>query len=263
MRTRGALLATAVVGALGCATASPVLAPARVLREGRVVLDVGSAWSAPVWSPALSSARSESAEVDTVLQAAVTHGAAPPGVVSYVSGRGGIGGRAEGAIALIGRLVRIGVRRELWSHQDMTLTAGAAGRFAFLGGSYEGASPRLTVNESRLYGGDLSILFGVTRRNVYDLWVGARAGYLYNDLALTLAPSASMPDPRRYELGAHRFEAALHVGFRIAFGRFGAGIELDTVFAHAFGGATWSGGTTNQSSSSLSLIPAGAVSYQF
>ena len=135
MRARGALLATAAAGALGCATASPVLAPARVLREGKVVLDVGSAWSAPVWSPALSSANSESAEVDTVLQAAVTHGATPPGVVSYVSGRGGMGGRAEGSIALIGRLVRIGARRELWSREGMTLTGGLAGRFAFIGGN--------------------------------------------------------------------------------------------------------------------------------
>jgi len=263
VRTRGTLLAAAALGALGCATASPVLAPARLLREGRVVLDVGSAWSAPVWSPALSGAQSSSAEVDTVLQAAVTHGATPPGVVSYVSGRGGMGGRAEGSIALIGRLVRIGARRELWSRGDMTLTGGLAGRFAFLGGSYAGASPRLTVNESRLYGGDLSLLFGVTRRDVYDLWVGARAGYLYNDLALTLAPSGAMPDARAYALGAHRFEASLNVGFRIAFGRFGAGLELDAVFAHAFGDATWSGGSTGQSASTLSLIPAGAVSYQF
>ena len=53
----------------------------------------------------------------------------------------------------------------------------------FHGGDYAGASPRLTVNESRLYGGDLSLLFGVSRRDVYDVWVGARAGYLYNDLA--------------------------------------------------------------------------------
>lgn len=263
MRPRSALLAALVLSALGCATASPVLAPARVLREGRVVLDVGSAYSAPVWAPALSSAQSSSAEVDTVLQAAVTHGATPPGVVSYVSGRGGIGSRAEGSIALIGRLVRIGARRELWSRENMTLTGGLAGRFAFLGGSYAGASPGLTVSDSRLYGGDLSLLFGVTRRDVYDLWVGARAGYLYNTLGLALAATSAMPDPRAYDLNAHRFEAALNVGIRIAFGRFGAAVELDAVFAHAFGDATWTGGTTAQSASTLSLIPAGAVSYQF
>jgi hypothetical protein len=257
------LLASCLLGAVGCATASPVLAPARVLREGRVALDVGTAWSAPVWAPALSTAQSQSAEVDTVLQSAVTHGATPPGVVSYVAGRGGMGGRAEGSIALIGRLVRIGARRELWSRGDLTLTGGLAGRFAFLGGNYGGASPQITVTDSRLYGGDLSLLFGVTRRNVYDLWVGARAGYLYNDLGLTLAPSSGRPDPRPYALTAHRLEAAINFGFRIAFGRFGAGVELEAVFAHAFGDAAWSGGTTSQSANALSLIPAGAVSYQF
>lgn len=263
MRASGAPLALPLLTALGCATASPVLAPARVLREGRVVLDVGSAWSAPVWSPALSGAQSDAAEVATVLQAAVTHGATPPGVVGYVSGRGGMGGGAEGAVALIGRLVRIGARREFWSREGMTLTAGLAGRFAFLGGNYEGVSPRLSVHESQLYGGDLSMLLGITRRNVYDLWVGTRVGYLYNDLALTLASSAAMPDARRYDLTAHRLEAALTVGVRIAFGRLGAAVELDTVFAHAFGEAVWSGGGSAQSASSFSLVPAGAVSYQF
>lgn len=255
-------LSLAALG-LGCATATPMLTPVRVLHDGKIALDVGSAYSAPVWSPALTDAQGANAEADTVLRAAVAHGATPPGVVSYAAGRGGFGHQAEGSIALIGRVVRIGARREFYHSGNITLAGGLAGRFAFISGAYEAATPRLTVDTSRLYGGDLSFAFGYSRRDIYDLWIAARGGYLYNDASITLAPTSTQPEARAYALGAHRIELGVNVGLRVAFGHFGAGVELETVFAYAVGDATWSGGSTTQSGLSLSLIPAGAVSYQF
>lgn len=265
MPTSRSLVASALAcGALaGCATGSPMLAPARVMRDGKIAVDVGSAYNAPVWSPSLSAAQSNTADADTALRAGITHGITPPGPVTYVAGRAGFGHRAEGSIALIGRVVRIGARRELWSSQGMTLAAGLAGRFAFLAGAYDGASPRLTVQESRLYGGDLSLVLGYARRDLYDLWIGARAGYLYNDAQMMLAPGGTVVEARSYAIGAHRFEAALHLGMRVGFGRFAAAVELETAFAFAAGDATWSGGTSSQSAASLTLIPAAALSYNF
>lgn len=249
--------------AAGCATATPMLTPVRVLRDGKIALDLGSAYSAPVWSPALTDAQGANVEADTVLRAAVTHGATPPGVVTYAAGRGGFGHSAEGSIALIGRVVRIGARRELYHSGNVTLAGGLAGRFAFISGAYEAATPRLTVDTSRLYGGDLSLALGYSRRDIYDLWVAVRGGYLYNDAAITLAPTTTQPDARAYALGAHRVEVGVNLGMRVAFGHFGAGVELETVIAYATGEATWSGGSTTQSGVALSLVPAGAVSYQF
>ncbi len=247
----------------GCATATPMLTPVRVLRDGKIAVDLGSAYSAPVWSPSLTDAQGANVEADTVLRAAVTHGATPPGVVTYAAGRGGFGHDAEGSIALIGRVVRIGARRELVHRGNVTLAGGLAGRFAFISGAYEAATPRLTVDTSRLYGGDLSLALGYSRRDVYDLWVAMRGGYLYNDASITLAPSTTQPEARAYSLGAHRIEVGLDIGMRIAFGHFGAAVELETVLAYATGEASWSGGTSSQSALALSLVPAGALSYQF
>ncbi len=256
-------LALVALGSVGCATASPMLAPARVMRDGKVAVDLGSAYSAPAWAPSLEAAQTANADASTVLRAAVAHGATPPGLVTYVAGRGGFGHSAEGSIALIGRVVRIGARRELLSRAGYTLTGGLAGRFAFISGAYEAATPGLTVDTSRLYGGDLSLVLGYTRRDVYDLWVGVRSGYLFNDASITVARSAAVPDARAYALGAHRIEVGLNLGMRVAFGHFGAAVELETVFAYAFGDATWSGGAVSQSAVALSLVPAAAVSYQF
>jgi hypothetical protein len=184
-------------------------------------------------------------------------------VVTYAAGRGGFGHSAEGSIALIGRVVRIGARRELFTRGNVTLTGGLAGRFAFISGAYEAATPRLTVDTSRLYGGDLSLALGYSRRDIYDLWAAVRGGYLYNDASITLAPTPTQPEARAYALGAHRVEVGIDLGMRVAFGHFGAAVELETVIAYATGEATWSGGASSQSAVALSLVPAGAVSYQF
>jgi hypothetical protein len=93
------------LASVGCATASPLLAPARVMRDGKVAVDLGSAYSAPAWAPSLDDAQGANADASTVLRAAVAHGATPPGLVTYVAGRGGFGHSAEGSIALIGRVV--------------------------------------------------------------------------------------------------------------------------------------------------------------
>lgn len=260
MRSAFALLCCCVP-LVGCATASPMLAPGRVLRDGKVVVDVGSAYSAPVWSPALTDAQA-SGDTDAVLRAAVTHGATPPGVMSYVAGRGGFGHGAEGSLALIGRSARLGVRREFYSSAGTTFTAGVAGRFALNAGPYQSAASSLTVDRSQLYGGELTAVLGYSRRDIYDLWLGLRGAYLYNDAGLSVTTPGTTA-PATYSLGAHRLEVGLTAGMRIAFGRFGAAVELETVFAYGAGTLTGATSTSTQQAAALSLVPAGALSYQF
>lgn len=252
MRPRGAVAAFGLLA--GCATASPILAPARVLPAEKVELDVGTALLAPVATATLDDARQPTATNEQILRSAVAYAVAPPGVVPYVAGRAGLGHRAEGSIALLGRTVRLGARRELIHDGDFTLSGGLAGRFAFIGGAVDGLMPDFTVQRANLYGGELSLVAGVTRRNIYDLWLGLRTGYLYGDAQV----QALAIQPLSFDLIAHRVEAALALGIRVGFGRLSAAIELDFRMA-------WStGGRDGQTVDALTwaLVPAAALSWR-
>ncbi|MFO0629383.1 MAG: hypothetical protein U0325_27655 [Polyangiales bacterium] len=240
---------------LGCATASPTLVSARVLPASRFALDLGTAYVTPVAQTALAAARAPGATPADRLRGAVGYAAQPPGVLPFVQGRAGLGGSGEASIALIGRFVRIGARRELLRDGFWTLTAGANARLAFLASGTDTAIPDLQLQESRVYGGELTLQAGYTRRDIYDLWVTARGGYLYADGRAVDGRRGPTP----FALAAHRAEAALTLGMRVAFGHFGVGVELEAQYAWSTGGD----GVTEVQADQLALVPAGALVYSF
>lgn len=251
-RLRAALAAFGLT--VGCATASPILAPARVLPPEKVELDLGTATVAPIGTSTLDDARQPSATNEQIIRSAVAYAMSPPGVVPYFNGRAGLGHRAEGSLALIGRTVRIGARRELIHDGDFTLSAGLAGRFAFIAGAFDGLMPDFVVQRSSVYGGEVSLVAGLTQRRIYDVWLGLRAGYQRSDA--TVQATAIQPLP--FDLGAHRLDAAAAFGLRVGFGRLSAAIELDLRMA-------WSvGGRAGESVDALTwaLVPAGAISWR-
>lgn len=242
--------------AVGCATASPMLAPARVLPPEKVVLDVGTAYTAAPSPTLLQDVQSRFASDDVRLRAAALYGVTPPGVAPYVAGRAGLGHQAEGSVALIGRVIRIGARRELVTRGDFTLTAGLAARLALIAGQFDRSIPDFTVDSSRLYGGELSLVAGITRRRIYDAYVGLRGGYLYNDAQFQLRLGNAVST---LAWSGHRVEVAGTVGVRVGFGRLAVAVELETAWVWATGGDASRQATTD----GVTLTPAGAVSYQF
>ncbi len=251
-RLRAALAAFGLTA--GCATASPVLAPARVLAAEKVELDLGTAMLAPLGTGTLEEARQPHSTHDQIVRSAVAYAMAPPGVVPYFSGRAGLGHQAEGSLALIGRTVRIGARRELIHDGDFTLSAGLAGRFAFIAGALDGLMPDFAVQRSSVYGGELSLVAGITRRRIYDVWFGLRGGYQHSDATV----QATAIQPLAFDLAVHRLEAAAALGLRVGFGRLSAAIELDLRMA-------WSvGGPSGESVDVLTwaLVPAGAITWR-
>ncbi|MDB4928854.1 MAG: hypothetical protein JWM10_1338 [Myxococcaceae bacterium] len=251
-RPRAALAAFGL--AAGCATASPILAPARVLAPEKVELDLGSALVAPVGTATLDEARQRGATNEQIVRSAVAYAMTPPGVVPYFNARAGLGHQAEGSLALIGRTVRIGARREFVRSGDFTLSAGLAGRFAFIAGALDGLMPDFVVQRSSVYGGEASLVAGYTRRNIYDVWLGLRAGYLHSDASVQAAALQPLP----FDVAAHRVEAAMAFGLRVGFGRLSAAIELDLRMA-------WSvGGRSGESVDALTwaLVPAGSIAWR-
>lgn len=254
--TWGSRAALAALGlTLGCATASPILTPARVLRPERVELDLGSALVAPVGTATLEAARAPGATNEQIMRSAVSYAMAPPGVVPYFNARAGLGHQAEGSLALIGRTVRIGARRELIHDGDFTLSAGLAGRFAFIAGAYDGLMPDFVVQRSSVYGGEASLVAGITRRDIYDVWLGLRAGYQHSDATV----QALAIQPLAFDLAAHRVEAAAALGLRVGFGRLLVGVELDLRMAWSTGGRT-DGASVD--ALTWALVPAGAITWR-
>lgn len=256
--TGGVRRAVALSGlcVVGCATASPTLAPARVLPAEKVVLDVGTAYAAAPSPALLQDVQSRFAGDDVRLRAVALYGVTPPGVAPYVAGRAGLGHGAEGSVALIGRVIRIGARREFVSRGDFTLSMGLAARLALISGQFDRSIPDFTVDSSRLYGGEFSVVAGITRRGIYDFYAGLRGGYLYNDAQFQLRLGN---DVSTIAWAGHRVEVAGTVGMRVGFGRLAVGVELETAWVWATGGDGARRGTTD----GVTLTPAGAISYRF
>ncbi|MEZ4410094.1 MAG: hypothetical protein R3A52_27000 [Polyangiales bacterium] len=251
------LAAVALCGAaaVGCATGSPMLVPTRVLPAARVELSAGTLYTAPVVSGALDSARASASTPEDQVRAAVAYGVSPPGVAPYVSARGGLGHDSEGSLALIGPVVRIGARRVLLRDADFRLVGGLNARLAFISGAHQSIASSLSIDESRLYGGEVTLQAGIARRDIYDLWLGVRTGYLYSDSRVTQpAVSASA-----FDVGAHRVESGLSVGMRVGFGHVAVAVELEAQLAWSTG----SGGGYSGSALGFALVPAGAISYGF
>lgn len=252
MRLRSAIAAFGLLA--GCATTSPILVPARVLRPGRVEVDLGTAFVAPIAASTLDEGRAPAATNEQILRTAASYAFTPPGIASYVGARAGIGHAAEGSLHLIGRTLRLGARRELIHDGDFTLSGGLAGRFAFVGGALDSLMPDFEVQRANLYGGELSLVAGITRRDIYDVWFGLRGGYLYGDATV----QAAAIQPTSFDLTAHRVEAAAALGMRVGFGHLSAAIELDL----RMGWTT--GGRDGQRVDALTwaLVPAGTLSWR-
>lgn len=248
-----------------CASINPILAPARVLGPGRVAVDLGSAYNAPVAESTLREAREADERIsrgvgsaqdrDALVRGALLYGAAPPGVGTYVSARAGFGNGFEGQLALAGRVGRVGVRRVFWTDEVWALSLGVQGRFAFVAAALEGPLRGLSVSESRLFGGDASMVIGRTSSDLYDLWLGVRAGFTYGNGTMALAQTGTSFDAE----GA-RFDLSGVLGIRVGFGRIAALMELETTFVYA-----WASSSTGVSASgtALVLVPAASLAYAF
>jgi hypothetical protein len=261
-----AALALALTTA-GCASVNPVLAPARVLRAERFAVEAGGGYSALVADPVLDNARAANARLAqgtaqpgdeaTLVRAALLYGPAPPGVAPYVAARVGTGNLGEAQLALAGRVLRLGVRRVFWSDELWAFSLGVQARGALVVGLLDGVVPGLGVQESRLLGGDVVALLGRTSSELYDLYVGVRAGYTYGDSTMSLVNVAGgMP----FGASGHRIDVAGVLGLRVGFGRLAGVMELDAT-------GMWLWGRTSTgldgSTSALLLIPSAALSYSF
>ncbi len=266
---RRSALVCAAVALAGCATVNPTLTPARVLRPGHVAFDLGTAYQAPVVATALAAAHTAAGEIsrgndtpanrDLLAQGAIAFAQTPPGPAPYVAGRIGIAGDNEAHLALAGRTLRLGARHRFWTDStgDWALTLGVQARVAPLAVLMDGTVPGVTVPASWLAGGDVALLVGRTSSDLYDIWIGVRAGYTHAGGSLQ---SASLNGGAAFGATLDRVDAALTLGLRVGFGHLAGMIEIDVAggyySAAASFGASASGGV-------LALVPAAALRLQF
>lgn len=257
------------VALAGCATVNPTLAPARVLRAGRVAFDLGTAYEAPLLAAALTAAHAASREIasgndtpanrDALAQGAVAFAQTPVGLAPYVSGRVGLEGNNEAHFAVMGRAARLGARHRFWTDRtgDWALTLGLQVRAAPVAMLMDATVPGVSVTASWLAGGDLALVVGRTSSELYDLWLGVRAGYTHGEGSLV---STLLNGGAAFGATLDRVDAALTFGLRVGFGHLAGMIEIDLAGGYyratASFGASASGGV-------LALVPAAALRLQF
>jgi hypothetical protein len=266
-------LALGAAASAACAHVNPTLVPARLLRAGHVVVDTGGAYSAPVAEPVLAAAREADARTsdvtmmvpeadrDSLARAAQAFGATSTGAASYVAARGGLPGRVELQGALMGlRTARLGVRRAFGFGPDdkWALAMGLQARLGLDFVGYRAAVGRAEVRDAQVLGGDFTVQLGRTSSELYDVWVGARAGYTHG-AARVWHPAFTGDATLATEL--HRAELSLNFGLRVGFGRVAALAELDVSGAAFWGSAQ--GSNARASGFALALVPAGALAFSF
>jgi hypothetical protein len=248
---------------------NPTLTPARVLRPGQVAFDLGTAYAAPVVAPALTDAHAAeeairsgndtSANREALARGAVAFGQTPAGIAGYASGRVGFVGNNEAALALAGRTVRAGVRHRFWTNDEgnWALTLGVQARVAPLAVLMDNGLTDVSVPSSWLAGGDIAMLLGRTNSELYDFWVGLRAGYTHGGGSLRVS---GYNGGSEFGASLDRVDTALTLGLRVGFGHVAGMIELDVAggyyAASASTGLTVSGGV-------FALVPAAALRLQF
>ena len=268
LRSSLALATTAVLLA-GCATINPTLTPARVLRPGQVAFDLGTAYAAPVVAPALTDARAANdaiaagndtpAQREALARGAIAFGQTPAGIGVYAAGRFGFVGDNEAHFAVAGRTIRLGARHRFWTNAEgnWALTLGVQGRVAPLAVLMDGGLGGVSVPSSWLAGGDVAMLLGRTNSDLYDFWVGLRAGYSHASGSLSVQGYNSNA---AFDATLDRVDTALTIGLRVGFGHLAGMIELDVAGgyygANASTGASVSGGV-------FALVPAAAMRLQF
>ncbi len=273
LAARRLVLAAFSVINVACAHANPTLVPARLMPAGRVVVDVGGAYVAPVAEPVLSSARvadervrsgapaATDAEREALARALAVFGATSAGPASYVAVRGGLGSRFELQGALINaRTARLGLRRAVLFEPDSkwAMALGLAARAGVDPLAYRVVVAGAELRAAQVFGGDLNVQIGRTSSELYDLWLGARAGYTYGAASVFHSAFAGngVIDTR-----VHRVELSANLGMRVGFGRFAAVAELDVTTAFFFGGAEAINARIE--GVALSLVPSGAIAITF
>jgi hypothetical protein len=265
------LVAIALVSA-ACAHANPTLVPARVMPAGRVVMDVGGAYVAPVAEPVLSAARVADERVragapamdsdrEALARALAVFGATSAGPASYLAARGGLGSRMELQGALINlRTARVGLRRAFVfdAESKWAFAMGLAARAGVDPLAYRAVVAGAEVRSAQVFGGDFNVQIGRTSSELYDLWLGARAGYTYG--AASVFHGAFAGDGV-LATRVHRVELSANIGLRVGFGRFAAVAELDTTMAVFFGNADAINARVE--GVTLSLVPSGALAITF
>jgi hypothetical protein len=267
--SRVAVFAIVASATGGCATVNPTLTPARVLRPGQFAFDLGTAYAAPVVAPALTDARVAQDAIragndtpgnrEALARGAVAFGQAPAGVAGYASARVGFVGNNEAALSLAGRAVRAGVRHRFWTNDDgnWALTLGVQARVAPLALLMENGLTDVRVPSSWLAGGDVAMLFGRTNSELYDFWVGLRAGYTHGEGSLQIG---GYNGGVAFGAALDRFDTALTLGLRVGFGHIAGMIELDVAGGYYAANATTGLGV---SGGVFALVPAAALRLQF
>ncbi len=263
------LLATV---ATACAHSSPTLTSARVLPAGHSSIDVGGAYSAPVAEPVLASALEANARVladpsnvtadDRVALTRALQVFAPTanGTAEYLAARVGLAHSTELSFALLSlHVLRVGARHAFWRDQDNKWTWTFGGNFR---GGYDLASYGVVLNAATLRqgviaGGEVSTQLGRSSSDIYDVWVGARFGYVYG--AATVTHPALTMGTLSGQL--HRAELGTNLGLRVGFGRIAALLELEVLTTLFW--ASSNGNDTRTQGVIVSLIPAGALSFGF
>lgn len=266
------LLGFAVVSG-ACAHANPTLVPARVMPAGRVVVDVGGAYVAPVAEPVLTAARVADERIRTtgspateperaaIASALTVFGATSTGAASYIAARAGLRSRMELQGALINlRTARLGVRRAWGFEPDSkwALSTGLAARAGFDPLAYRVVVQGAELRSAQVFGGDVSVQIGRTSSELYDVWVGARAGYTYGSASVF---HSAFDGDGVFVTRLHRLELSTHLGMRVGFGRFAALAELDTTMAVFWGGVDVLNASVR--GVALSLVPSGALAITF
>lgn len=252
---RSLLLLGLLGGAVGCASASPFLSPVRALRPGRVVADLGMAYQAPTDVSALRAAQAVPTTDGAIRRVGVEHGTRVTGVMPYAAVRAGVGGRTELTLAALGPTARLGVRRELYAEGNWVAAAGAHVRAGSWLSDASGVVPGLTIERSRIVGGEGFVFGGYVRREIYDLWFGPRIGSSYATADLT-SPTLTGGSAT---VSATRLDVSLVLGLRINYGHIAVGVELEGMQSWAWG----HDGLQRVSFSGFSVIPATALSWQF
>lgn len=264
---RGVLCVSVAVSVSACATLNPVLAPARVLDPSHVSVDLGVGYAAPVADRVLTDARravenansgaATDADRTAIVRAAAGYGATPAGLGPYAAARVGLGGASEASIAWVGRAFRIGARRVMWTDGVWALSLGAQTRFAYVPWQGDEFVPSLSIRDTRLVGGDVTVIVGRTSAHLYDLYFGARVGYSHGAASVS---HASIDAGTALSIAGHRVETAVVAGLRFGFGRVSGVLEIDAALMPFF--ASTSSGA-DASGLAFALRPAAALAIGF
>jgi hypothetical protein len=253
----------------GCASINPTLAPARALAPGAIAAELGSGYAAPVVDSSLaasgiaaqhaSTGSVSDADREALQRAALAWGMTPAGLAPYAAMRAGVGAQTEGQIAWVGRMVRLGVRHAFVADDVWAFSLGVQARGALWSDPFGSAVPLLSVQGSRVLGGDVTAVLGRTSARLYDLWLGLRAGYTRGDATLQFGTPA-INGGNEFGASVDRLDVGATVGLRVGFGHLAALVEIEAAFGF-FDGRLAAG--VDMGGWSFTLVPAAALSWSF